>query len=266
MAELTPVRREVLVDADVSVAFEVFTDRLSSWWPLAELSVYGAGSSVAFRDGVIVETAPGRPDAVWGTVTDWRPPSSLAFTWHPGSGPERASRVSVVFVPSGPQTLVRLEHAGWERLADPAAARGEYDHGWPKVLGAFRQSFEPTAPTAPTAPDEEPAWTWVALVHRPGPSAPAVGSVCEDPRFGEHIAFIERMRDAGHLVAAGPLADERDAGMTVLRLPGADRLGDATRLARIDDTSVAGGLFEVTVRPWNVVMHTSPRADPTSSA
>jgi hypothetical protein len=28
----------------------------------------------------------------------------------------------------------------------------------------------------------------------------------------------------------------------------------ATRLATVDDHSVAGGLFEVTVRPWRVVM------------
>ena len=40
------------------------------------------------------------------------------------------------------------------------------------------------------------------------------------PRFGEHMAFLDRMREAGYLVLAGPLADADGEGMTVLRLPG----------------------------------------------
>jgi hypothetical protein len=42
--------------------------------------------------------------------------------------------------------------------------------------------------------------------------------------------------------------------MTILRLPGAGQLGEATRLATEDDASVAGGFFAVTVRPWQVMM------------
>jgi uncharacterized protein YciI len=42
--------------------------------------------------------------------------------------------------------------------------------------------------------------------------------------------------------------------MTILRLPGARRLAEATRLATEDDASVAGGFFTVTVRPWEVMM------------
>jgi uncharacterized protein YciI len=60
---------------------------------------------------------------------------------------------------------------------------------------------------------------------------------------------------AGYLVAAGPLTDRAGEGMTVLRLPGAGRLEAATRLATEDDTSVAGGFLDVTVRPWQVMMH-----------
>ena len=96
--------------------------------------------------------------------------------------------------------------------------------------------------------------TWVALLHRPGPAAPRTGSLFQDPRFGEHVAFLNRMRDAGYLVLAGPLPDADGEGMTVLRLPGRDQLSTATRLATEDDLSVAGGFFAVTVRPWQVMM------------
>ena len=52
-----------------------------------------------------------------------------------GRPAERAGYVAVTFGAEGSQTLVRLEHTGWEAFDDPAAARAEYDHGWPLVLG-----------------------------------------------------------------------------------------------------------------------------------
>ncbi len=137
---LTPIRREVLVDAAPALAFRVFTERIDAWWPLADFSVHGAGGTVAFVDGAIVESAAGHDDCVWGRVTNWDPPSALAFTWHPGQPAERASRVAVTFVATGGQTLVRLEHSGWEVYSDPAATRAEYDHGWPIVLAGFRSA------------------------------------------------------------------------------------------------------------------------------
>jgi uncharacterized protein YciI len=62
------------------------------------------------------------------------------------------------------------------------------------------------------------------------------------------------MREDGYLVLAGPLGDAAGEGMTILRLPGPGRLGEATRLATEDDASVAGGFLAVTVRPWQVMM------------
>jgi uncharacterized protein YciI len=103
-------------------------------------------------------------------------------------------------------------------------------------------------------PDEMTGDTWVALLHRPSDPAMA-GRVFADPTFGDHVAFLRRMAEAGYLVAAGPLADRPGEGMTVLRLPGGDRLDEATHLATQDDASVATGFFTVEVRPWHVVMH-----------
>jgi uncharacterized protein YciI len=239
-----PIRREILVDAEPRTAFEVFTGRLGRWWPLDELSVYGGGAAVAFTDGQIIESAPDGRQAVWGTVTRWEPPDVVAFTWHPGQAAERASHVEVTFAAAAGQTLVTLEHAGWDAFADPAAARAEYDQGWPMVLDRYRDAL-----------GTRDGDTWVALLHRPGPAAPASGTLYEDPRFGEHVAFLGRMHEAGYLVAAGPLPDAAGEGMTILRLPGAGQLNAATRLATEDDISVATGFLAVTVRPWHVLMH-----------
>ncbi len=96
--------------------------------------------------------------------------------------------------------------------------------------------------------------TWVALLHTPA-DPDLAGGVFADPRFGDHVAFLERMAEAGYLVAAGPLTDRPGAGMTILRLPGPDRYEEAVRLATEDDASVASGFFTADVRPWRVVMH-----------
>jgi hypothetical protein len=109
---------------------------------------------------------------------------------------------------------VVLEHSGWQAFGDPAAARAEYEHGWPMVLGRYRDHAG-----SRRSQDQAQTHTWVALLHRPrpdapwvallhrGPDAPPDGTVFDDPRFAEHIAFLRRMHDAGHLVAAGPLTD-----------------------------------------------------------
>ncbi len=244
---LPPIRREILVDADPATAFAVFTDRIGQWWPLDDLSVYGPGGTVGFTDGRIVERSAAGEATVWGTVTRWEPAAAVEFTWHPGGPPDQASDVEVTFTAADSQTLVTLTHGGWERFADPAAARAEYDLGWPLVLGRYRDH---TARGVPDADGE----TWVALLHRPGPAAPDGAALFEDARFAEHLAFLARMRDAGYLVAAGPLTDRPGEGMTILRLPGPGQLGRARELATEEDSSVAGGFFTVTVRPWQVML------------
>jgi uncharacterized protein YciI len=244
MRPLPPIRREVLVEAGQEKAFEVFTAHIGDWWPVTGYSVHGAGGSVAFEEGQIVERSAGGEVCLWGTVTRWEPPAAVAFSWHPGRSAERPTQVTVSFAAAGEQTLVTLEHSGWEAYDDPAAAREEYGSGWTAVLDHYRGEV--------SAPGEA---TWVALMHRPGPDAVAAGDgLFTDERFREHAAFLGRMHESGYLVAAGPLGDESGAGMTVLRLPGRDRLAEATRLATEDDRSVATGFFTVQVRPWRVML------------
>jgi uncharacterized protein YndB with AHSA1/START domain len=138
MTAVPPMRREIVVEAAPDVAFEVFTNEIGQWWPLAGFSVHGDGGTVAFVEGRLIERGAAGGIAQWGEVTRWEPPSHVAFTWHPGGDERRASRVAVTFTPTGAQTLVTLEHSGWEVYDDPAAARAEYDSGWPAVLERYQ--------------------------------------------------------------------------------------------------------------------------------
>jgi uncharacterized protein YciI len=239
MTPLPPIHREMLVDAEPEKAFEVFTARIGDWWPLASHSVHGERATVSFEDGELVERSPAGETSVWATVTRWEPPAVLALSWYPGHPGQRITEVTVSFAAAGEQTLVTLEHSGWEVYADPAAARDEYSNGWPAVLQGFVD--EVNGPPEPA---------WVALLHTPGPAAPDDGGLFDSPLFREHVAFLGRMHERGYLVAAGPLGDAEGEGMTILRMPGRDALAEATRLATEDDLSVAQGFFTVRVRPW----------------
>jgi hypothetical protein len=76
------------------------------------------------------------------------------FSWHPGRLAERASQVQVTLAAADGQTLVTLEHAGWEAFDDPAAARAEYDQGF---LNRMREAgYWPPRPGWP--PRTTPAW------------------------------------------------------------------------------------------------------------
>lgn len=94
---------------------------------------------------------------------------------------------------------------------------------------------------------------WYVLEHRPGPAVGDDASVFGHPLFAEHVAFLNRLRARGLLVAAGPLPEEPGAGMTVVRSPGSPSAEEVERLAREDDKCVAAGVLSVRVRPWAVM-------------
>jgi uncharacterized protein YndB with AHSA1/START domain/uncharacterized protein YciI len=246
---LPPLRRQVVVPAGAPGAFDVFTQRIGTWWPLHRFSVHGAGSSAAFRDGVLVETGPDGAEAIWGEVLDWQPPHRLRITWHPGYDAARASEVEVSFAPvTDTLTLVTVEHRGWERFADPAAARDEYRNGWPGVLAGYAQAVSPAPPSG-----SDPVV--LVLSHTP---APGIGNPFEHPGFAGHAAFLKELAGRGVLVAAGPFPGSGE-GMTVIRLGSPGDVADLVRAAAEDDAAVAGGVLEVRVRPWVVMMSgTSP--------
>lgn len=137
------VHHRVVVDTDPLRAFAVFT-AVGRWWPLGARSVLGADGTVGFADGRLVEQAVDGRTALWGTVTRWEPGVAVALTWHPGRPPVPAGRLEIAFAADGAQTLVTLDHSGWDGYDDPAGARSEYDRGWPRMLGLFREEAHST--------------------------------------------------------------------------------------------------------------------------
>lgn len=252
-----PIRREITVNAPVETAFALFTAHIGRWWPLATHSVNGAEGLVAFEGDRLVERW-GTEHSVWAEVVAWEPPTGLRLNWHPGSSPDTATDVEVTFTDHVDGTLVTLVHSGWERTKAPAQMAEGYGEGWVSVLGEYGASIvgpvdrEPVKASRGEPSEGDDLGEWYALVHTPGPAMPAGESVFSHPRFVDHLDFLERLRDRGLLVAAGPVFPDRGEGMAVVRVGRDDGDLDLEELASTDDAFVAAGFLQVEVRPWSV--------------
>ncbi len=137
---IAPVRKAVEVSRSPAEAFDIFTARISSWWPLEKYSVSQSRTErVVLEPGVggaVYEVRDDGQRFPWGQVLEWDPPRRLVLSWHPGHDPSTSQEVEVSFsaIPSG--TRVELEHRNWHRRgAEARQARDSYAGGWEVVLG-----------------------------------------------------------------------------------------------------------------------------------
>ena len=140
-----PIVKSVHVPLTPAAAFDLFTARMGTWWPVESHSVsagQGAPSQSLTLDGgldsELVEVKADGKREVWGKILEWVPGEAFRMTWHPGKLPAEATEVRVTFTASGGGTEVVLTHSGWEALGDEGAkSRGGYNEGWVGVLERF---------------------------------------------------------------------------------------------------------------------------------
>jgi hypothetical protein len=134
-----PVRKSIAVKCTPAHAFSVFTESMSSWWPLATHSLStdrATGCGIEPRvGGNVYEVRDDGERISWGWVTAWEPPARFVMKWHPGHERSEAQEVEVRFTPVAGGTRVDLEHRGWEALgASAAEVREGYNNGWEGVF------------------------------------------------------------------------------------------------------------------------------------
>jgi uncharacterized protein YndB with AHSA1/START domain len=152
------VRKVVMVEAPQVIAWRVFTERMSTWWPLAQYKI-GRASAVAavlepFVGGRWYERGEDGSTCDWGRVLVWEPTSRLVLTWDisadwtydPGLGTE----LEVRFMTDGDErTRVELEHRRLDRYgARRDEMRAIFDKGgdWGRLLARFAEvaAHDPT--------------------------------------------------------------------------------------------------------------------------
>jgi uncharacterized protein YndB with AHSA1/START domain len=149
-AAVEPVRCSVVVRRPLEETFDLFTDRLDTWWPLDTHSIAADTFEnrvtvewIAFEKhvgGRVVEHMSDGTEAAWGTFLAWEPPRRFVMTWKPTLVEGPATEVELRFDPvDADHTRIEVVHRGWERLADAAEKRGSYRRGWEALLERFEQ-------------------------------------------------------------------------------------------------------------------------------
>lgn len=142
------VRREVVVPVAPERAFEVFTARMTDWWP----SHHHIGSA-PIEEIVIEPREGGRwftrhedgSETSTGVVAAWEPPERLVVTWQIGADWKfhagLVTTVEVRFVAEGAdRTRVQLEHRDLDRYgpdAEKMRETFEQPGAWEGTLEAF---------------------------------------------------------------------------------------------------------------------------------
>lgn len=138
------IRASITIPLTVEQVFYSFTAEFGDWWPLADYSV-GAGESAAravkmsaHLNGEILEELEGGRHELWGKILLWDPPRRLAFTWHPGDTPERATRVEIAVDSTPFGARIDLTHSHWNHIYDEEEWRS-YNAGWHSVLAKYAE-------------------------------------------------------------------------------------------------------------------------------
>jgi len=143
-----PIQKSIVVAASAERAFQVFTEEMSSWWPLGShhIGKVDAKSVVIepFVGGRWFERGVDGSECDWGHVRTWDPPRRLVLSWEISSDwrhdPSIQTEVEVRFSAEGASTRVDLEHRLLHYYGARAAQmRGTFDseQGWTGLLDAF---------------------------------------------------------------------------------------------------------------------------------
>ena len=149
-ATIAPVQYEVIVPLPSDRAFEVFVHEFTTWWPHEYTWAGDVLDTIvieAKEGGRCYERGPHGFTVDWGRVVVCECPARLVFTWQISPDrqlvpdPAKASEVEVRFEVEGvAMTRVRLEHRGFERHGERAAAYRDAlaaPEGWPYILDRF---------------------------------------------------------------------------------------------------------------------------------
>lgn len=138
---LEVIRKTVTVHCSVEEAFRVYTAEPLSWWPVETHSIHVDVAEIVFEPrlgGEVYEVSASGEKGHWAEVLEWDPPHRLVLAWNILERKGSETEVEIRFLPEGDGTRVVVEHRGWERVVEDAAARrADYDSGWDFVLGKY---------------------------------------------------------------------------------------------------------------------------------
>ena len=221
MSSESSVKKSVVVEASREVAFRVFTEKMSLWWP-AEHHIGKAPMAAILLEprvsGRWAERGVDGSECNWGRVLAWEPPSRLVLAWQLNAkfefDPDFETEVEVRFVAEGERkTRVELEHKNLDRFGaakEQVRAAFESNDGWMLGLNSFARAAR-----------REGLKAYVLRLIPPRPTFPVDMSEQERRVMQEHVVYWTGHAQAGTVIAFGPVADPHGAwGVAIVEVDG----------------------------------------------
>jgi uncharacterized protein YndB with AHSA1/START domain len=157
-ATMTTVRRQIQVNAPITEAFTVFTERFGEFKPREHNLLHAPIAETVFEPrvgGNIYDRAVDGTECRWARILAFEPPDRVVFSWDISprwqieTNLDLTSEVAVRFFAETPQrTRVELEHRnldrhglGWESVRDGV----DNEAGWLLYLQRYAALFERNA-------------------------------------------------------------------------------------------------------------------------
>lgn len=143
---IEPLIRIIEVPCSQKNAFDVFLDKMDTWWPLGKFTVSAMAGQPARAirvdarvGGQIIEVGGDGTEVVWGNILTLERHSRLTLDFHiprPGDVVTTRPLLELDFEALGPtQTRVTLTQSNFEALGEiGASVRGGYGFGWQMIF------------------------------------------------------------------------------------------------------------------------------------
>ena len=214
------VRKSVTVEASREIAFEVFTARMTTWWPAEHRIGKSPLAEIVLEPrvgGRWAERGTDGSECDWGRVLAWDPPSRFVLAWQLDADyeydPKLETEVEVRFLAESPtRTRVELEHRHLDRYgAREAELRASFESGGGWQLGLDRFAAAAGARAAKKY--------FVLRLLPPRPTFAADMNDAERRAMEAHVAYWAEYVQKGIVLALGPVADPKGVwGICVLEV------------------------------------------------
>ena len=133
------VVKSIMLPLDADAAFDLFTLKISAWWPTDRRHTQDPTSEIfLLASGRFYERAPDGREVELGCVRAWDRPHRILLDFFIATGPEEPTEVEITFAATASGTQVTVSHgpkpasrALWLERAP------RYERSWDLVLAAF---------------------------------------------------------------------------------------------------------------------------------
>jgi uncharacterized protein YndB with AHSA1/START domain len=133
------IRKSILLHCPPDEAFELFTGRISEWWPKTHRPTKDPESELFLEPGGrFWERSRDGREIELGRVLTWEPPHRLVLDFYIGTNAAQPTDLEVTFISENEGTRVTVHHRAKPESEDLWALRAPvYEKSWESVLAAL---------------------------------------------------------------------------------------------------------------------------------